>query len=273
MVEGNNFINGSIRIGSEINDNVNVVAFCLGFLYTIIFWSYTTEKKLWKLLLVVILVAISFFTGSKKTIVILLMNLIMYLLLEKGKVNKWFKVFFALVIIANLIFNIEPLYNVIGRRLENMYYTISDKNETLVYSYSTNVREKMITEGFNLFKENPIIGGGWGFFATRTHYGFNYSHNNYIEILCSFGLVGFIIYYMYHLKILKASIISIRKKSYYYKESILSLVFIIMTLILDWTAVTFSAQCVWYLPIIVSSAILSNYYDIKKEEEKNENIN
>lgn len=47
-----------------------------------------------------------------------------------------------------------------------------------------------------------------------------------------------------------------RKNSNYYDITVLAFVLSLMILLIDWVAVTFSAQCIWYLPLTISSAIL-----------------
>ncbi len=57
-----------------------------------------------------------------------------------------------------------------------------------------------IAEGWQGFLDNPIFGHGINSFR---HYFGQYAHNNFIELLFSVGIIGFIIYYSIHLSILK----------------------------------------------------------------------
>jgi len=55
-------------------------------------------------------------------------------------------------------------------------------------------RTGMYKRGFELFTEHPIAGIGLGQFRIVSGFG-HYSHSDYIEILCSTGLVGFLLYF------------------------------------------------------------------------------
>ena len=50
----------------------------------------------------------------------------------------------------------------------------------------------MIHDAINLWADSPIIGNGLA--AFEQIYG-HYSHNNMTELLASFGIVGFVLYY------------------------------------------------------------------------------
>ncbi|MGH0052900.1 MAG: O-antigen ligase family protein, partial [Sphaerochaetaceae bacterium] len=52
----------------------------------------------------------------------------------------------------------------------------------------------MIQDGWQMFLENPLFGKGLNAFREIVDYKM-YSHNNYIEILVSWGIVGFLWYY------------------------------------------------------------------------------
>ena len=52
----------------------------------------------------------------------------------------------------------------------------------------------MMEFGWELFKERPVHGYGMNNFSQK-YYLNTYSHNNYIELLVSCGIVGFALYY------------------------------------------------------------------------------
>lgn len=86
------------------------------------------------------------------------------------------------------------LYNSIGLRFINR---VSISN-----------RELYIVKGLEFFLGSPLWGHGENSFATLIvpyHGSQIYSHNNYIELLTNFGLIGFTWYYYYFGKTLKTS--------------------------------------------------------------------
>lgn len=266
--EGSNILQGGTRIGDSLSGNVNTVGYNFGIIITVIMWSYIHEKRIWKLLMFAIFTVAMLLTGSKKTIIILILNLIMYCFLEKKHISKWLKIVIIILTLYYLVFNISYMYNIIGVRIENMFETLLGSNTDGNYSYSTEIREKMIEEGINLFLKKPIFGGGWNYYWANTVYEYEYSHNNYIEILCSFGIIGFFVYYYKHISNFICIIKNVKLKEYVNKEkNIIALIFLIMSLALDYAAVTFSAQVIWYIPIITSSILLENIDEERKENE------
>ena len=260
------FFAGGMRIGSALSGNVNTVGYNFGFISTMIMWWYCKDRKAWKLLLFTAFSIIMLLTGSKKVIIILVLDLIMMFMFEKGKASRWLKIgilFFAGVYI---IFNVPYVYNIIGVRIESMFSTMFAKSSSISYSYSTDIRNEMITEGFMLFKSKPFFGGGWNYFYANTSSTFEYSHNNYVEMLCSFGVFGFILFYSRHVKHLIFTLKRVFKNNYVlFDYVIIAFICTILALTLDWAAVTFSAQSVWYLPVITSAAFVDKVTDSERE--------
>jgi len=60
---------------------------------------------------------------------------------------------------------------------------------------SANVRMSMITEGWKIFKDRILFGYGATNYSVVSRFG-TYAHNNFIEVLVDFGLVGFVLYYL-----------------------------------------------------------------------------
>ncbi len=121
----------------------------------------------------------------------------------------------------------------------------------------------------NMFKEHPIIGSGGNSFITRmrligyTHIA--YSHNNYTEMLCTLGIIGFIIYYSKWLLTL-FKLLKINKKNKNNKikdkKAILFLVIIVLFLILDYGSVSYVLEFNMFMLCLIDM-----YLSI--EEEKN----
>jgi O-antigen ligase len=59
-----------------------------------------------------------------------------------------------------------------------------------------------VQTGLELFAESPIVGHGMGQFASLSGFGI-YSHNNYIELLVSGGLLAICIFYSMHFLIIR----------------------------------------------------------------------
>lgn len=256
--ESANIISGGQRIGDTLSGNVNTVGFNLGFISILVTWSYCLYKKGYKVFLIAILMIFMVLTGSKKALLIIILDLLLIFIYNYKKASTWLKIAFVLAVGIYIIFNVPYFYDILGSRVESMFSTmILGKTPTNLYSYSTDMREYMIREGFHMFQKKPFFGGGWNYFAanTRTHY--EYSHCNYVELLCSFGLFGTLLFYS---KPLSNLFYIIRQKAIKYDETkdlaILSIALIAEMAVADWATVTFSGQSAGYVPILLSCVLI-----------------
>lgn len=260
--EGQTILLGTARIGNSMSGNVNTVGYNFGIISLFVMWWYCNEKKSYKLLIFSAFAAMMLLTGSKKTLIILAIDFGMLFSLERKNASRWIKLGFVISFLLYLIFNVPALYEIIGSRVESMFETMIYGQSAKIYSHSTDVRDEMIKEGFQLFLTKPIFGGGWNYFWSRTIYGYEYSHNNYIELLCSFGIVGALLYYSKQVGNAVSLVLNRRILGLVDKNLLaLAISFCLVTFLIDWAAVTFSVQCVFYLPVICASAILENLFD------------
>jgi O-antigen ligase len=87
----------------------------------------------------------------------------------------------------------------------------------------------------------PIFGGGWFYFSEYSGMG-TYSHNNFLELLVTYGIVGFFTYYSMFFKVL------LKLKKMYKRDNYAKLLvtMIIIILINDFAAVSFSFNILNY---------------------------
>lgn len=257
VLEKDNILMGTNRIGDSLSGNVNTVGYNFGIISTVIMWSYCKEKKNYKVFLFVLFSIFMLLTGSKKTLVILVIDILILFFYERKQLSGWLKIIMMVIVGIYIIFNVPYFYDIIGLRIEGMINTLLFGKASKFYSYSTDVRDEMILEAFHLFLNKPIFGGGWNYFYSKTIYVYEYSHCNYTEMLCSFGLIGTILYYSKHLSNIKIAL-KYRKTQIAQKRDlvVIAVAFSVEALILDWGAVSFSAQSIWYVPVIFGSAAI-----------------
>lgn len=105
---------------------------------------------------------------------------------------------------------------------------------------STNIRSAMIVDGLNLWKEKPLLGYGVNQYRYKSVYN-TYSHNNYIELLASGGLIVFVTYYgILFLLLVKARRIRGQAKA-------LVVFSIMLLLVWDITMVSYASKINWLL--------------------------
>jgi hypothetical protein len=256
--EGSLILLGTMRIGNRMSGNANTVGYNFGIISLFVMWWYCNEKKWYKLMLFAIFAVVVFLTGSKKALILLLMAFILLFGYSSDHAGRWLKLGIGFAAIVYIVFNVQLFYDIIGFRVEAMFSTILYGKNSALYSYSTDVRLKMIQEGFQIFLKTPIFGGGYNNFYANTTFRYDYSHNNYIELLCTFGLFGTLIYYSKHFSNLVFLLKKVVKSHRTDKDILFPLSLTIAILLLDWAVVSFSAVCVWYIPVIVSSVLVEN---------------
>lgn len=158
------------------------------------------SKKIFQFFLILFFTICIFLSGTRKILIGIAVFILFYIILKNKKdVLKAFKKIALLVLMAVVcyfcIMNIDFLYDVFGSRVES---AIGFINGTAIDA-SIRDRNAMIDYGFSEFLKHPIKGNGSNYF----HYGFNlyygqdlYSHNNFIELLCNLGFIGFGLYYL-----------------------------------------------------------------------------
>ena len=239
---------GEDRIGVDtINEmwNANNIGLkmCIGFAISLYF--LTKQRKLFEKIIyiasAVFFVFVALFTGSRKALLMIMALLVIFYWLKAKKHRILIFILACGVAVAlyYLVMTVEPLYNVLGSRMEELVKGVFGGGTT---EGSFNVREKMAQLGINWFWEKPFFGYGLGNYSML--YGaltgkYTYSHNNFVEMLVSGGLVGFIIYYSIY-----AFIFIKLLKSIFIKRDVLSIVLFsinIIALILQVGLVSYSS--------------------------------
>ncbi|OPZ24576.1 MAG: hypothetical protein BWZ03_00118 [bacterium ADurb.BinA186] len=184
------------RIG-DLFSNVNRVgdSFGISFAATIVLLFFFKPKKLviriglW--IVAAVFAVFSAFTGSKAAILLDAVSLLaaVYVLLGSSK-RIWFLVFtFASFFLLLGLSKIPALDSVFSRFTDMFYFLLGDSRE----DPSSAERLSMFAQGFYYFGQRPLFGFGIGGFKYVGSYGV-YSHNTISELLCDFGIFGFLTY-------------------------------------------------------------------------------
>lgn len=203
LLSVNFFLNSTAENGRySVGVNENVMGMTAAYLYGVLLYGAKDAKwKKWYLNLLVVLVAvITLLTGSRKALIMLLLFSFAYVFFWKPEKNmskfigRMIGTLAICIMVIVLLMKVEVLYNSIGNRLESLYMQWVHGEEADASAIS---RERMIEIGTKLFKMEPLLGFGHNAFKYATRYTyFTYSHNNYIEILCSLGICGLTIFYV-----------------------------------------------------------------------------
>lgn len=243
------------RIGASIaGENVNIVAMNMSFSFPA--WLYlfkeskSKKSKIFCLISIVLTVSVSLLTGTRKLLLYYITVFAIYVFLSGSiRLKKILIGMLVLAIAYYCVMNIEPLYYLIGHKIDFM----GNASAAHMYDHSDATRKVLINEGMSLFYNHPIFGIGYG--NTLSILGL-YTHNNYVEILASGGIIGFAIYYsMYAYTLIKS--VRYRKKSplaLYVFASVIGL------LVLEYFQVTYLYGMPWMF-IAIATTYCERLYD------------
>ena len=245
------------RIGySVMIGNPNSAASLLSiFVFFIIFKTKKT-KSVKDLLALLLCIMIIFATGSKKAIVVVAIALMMFLF-KNGQLVKKRLLYFgiATVIAIAVCFMVPVLYDNVARRFLSLFGELGIIN--FRSDHSSELRTQYTDKAIELWKNNIIFGGGYDNFRINSGYA-TYSHNNYVELLSSVGIVGTIYYYAYYIYLLAKQFV---KKN---MQSVLCILFIVSTLISDVGSVIFSTYPMYYIMLMILGKEIE-HKDIEEE--------
>ena len=190
---------GEQRIGSLINNANAIGLFLAGAILSCIYFLFSKNKsKIFKIIIassILILGIMLLLTGSRKSFIFATAGIVFFLLLYYKKTNIVNKIFvyilliFGIIVIINIMRTV-PIFSSIYERFELLFKGFFG-NEVV---YETDqMRKYMISEGINQFLNHPFFGNGTG----RSYVIFGtYSHNNFVELLMNYGIVGFSLFYI-----------------------------------------------------------------------------
>jgi len=222
--------------------NVNVIAMFIAFACTIqVSQLLHKRSKLAALFMIPCIIVISA-TQSKKALIALILGAIgVYLVNKLNKKNalKSIRVILTVSAIGIVIFySISTIsaFSGIYERMQSLFNSFSGEGNV---DASTEQRNEMIAVGWEWFLKYPLGGVGIGcpHILNAQYVGHDtYLHNNFVELLCGVGIIGFIIFYSRYLYLFY----NLLKYRHADREMAnICLVLLIISLILDWGMVSY----------------------------------
>lgn len=185
---------GLIRLGDEIygsamefSGGITISAYCCLFL-----WK--RESKKMYLILFLMFLTICALSGSRTAIIYPFLFLFVLLFCYKQKIKQLLMNILLLSIAAlgllYIVLNLPVFYDVVGHRVETL---LDDKTDDESYMERKEMKEYAIA----FWIEKPFLGWGVNGFSKK-YAAINkpvYSHCDYTEILCCYGIIGAILFY------------------------------------------------------------------------------
>lgn len=193
--------NKNIRFGNEINQaNLFGIQHSMTAMIAFYYLFYRKRFKIFHIVILSLAFLFAMSSGSRKALLIVCIG-VLFLTYKRYGMRQVYKVI-ALVLVLSVVFVsiIQlPMFETINHRMEMLKKNLFDGGGG---DSSSEIRMNMITDGWEIFKERILLGYGGRNYAIVSRYR-TYAHNNFIEILVDFGLIGFVLYYMNYWNALK----------------------------------------------------------------------
>lgn len=187
------------RIGGDfLNENTfgtymaNAFFCCL-----VMFGKLKSQRPVFAIALLLIspfFIVMCLLSVSKKAILYIIFGfaiLLLFLLRNYHGGRKIIALYISVLAIAVIYYLIMyiPAFRSVSLRFSSLFDHLSDSS---LGSSSDRDRDKMISIGLSAFINSPIFGNGTAYSSTL--FGV-YAHNNFVELLMNYGIIGFSIYY------------------------------------------------------------------------------
>lgn len=184
------------RLGRLFGDE-NDIAIFMSFGLVMSFYAFLESKsfygKCFSLILFLIFGLCGISSGSKIFILIVLVCCCLIIFLHFGLKKWWASVLVFCIFIGMFVFLIRmPFFETLRARLDSFIsslFKIGNNNGTS-NNASTIDRLNMFFCGMQMFLRKPLFGYGILGFSNFGNINNGWSHNNFSETLCNFGLVG-----------------------------------------------------------------------------------
>lgn len=246
-----------IRVEGMVG-NPNALSIFLSFTAFVMLFAPLKFPKITKLLAAYFIFYSLVFTGSRKGLMlaamIILYGIISYAAAMKN--SRGVIAFFAVGALACMA-AVPYFYNL---SQETSDVAVVSRTQHLLNGQH-NVRFDMIAEGFRLWTLKPLTGWGAGQFAQLTVFQI-YSHNNYVETLANYGLIGLFFYYGFYFSLIKKAIGKLFSRARQALEKQMSgagLYMLLMFLISEWGLVTIGSKSAWIFIGIAAYFIINEH--------------
>lgn len=181
----------------------NILAYIMAVITVICFFFSNVMKRKVYYYIMILPVLMLLATGSRRALISLILGIVILSILEGNGIKKIKNLMLASIVIIIIRELLDvAFFSSMNQRLSTLIQGLVGNTG---FSASDESRFSMIKLGLDMFFEKPLLGHGAGAFKETSGFG-KYSHNNYIELLVNFGMVGFCLYYYVIISKLKTAL-------------------------------------------------------------------
>ncbi len=237
-----------MRLDNEFS-NVNAIAMAAAISCMFQWNELLHRRNIWSSVFMIPAVILITATQSRKAFILLIAGIVLVYIVktmgQKGFAKKILKLLFYMLLLAvamQLLFRL-PIFSGSLERMEQMLNFWSNEGEV---DHSTLLRNNLMELGLEWFKKYPIGGIGMGnphILAGQYLKFDSYLHNNFVELLCGGGIIGFGLYYSMY-AYLAYTLFKYRNADR--EAAYLSLIWLSLMLIMNYGMVTYYSKLQWY---------------------------
>ena len=262
-----------IRLENEFA-NVNAIAMAAALSCMLQWYELTKRRNRVSAPLMIPAVILIMATQSRKAFVLLMAGIAgIYLVRtaqQKGIGRKLLKLLLYGVVgfvVLMLLFKL-PIFEGSLNRMQSALNFWRDEGKT---DHSTVLRNNMVQLGLDTFRQHPLAGIGIGCSHTLAAQYLNYDaylHNNFVEMLCGGGIIGFVLYYAMYFYLF-VGLFKYRKadnEAFY-----VALIWLTMMLIMNYGMVTYYSKLQWYylaIHFLNVNQLRKKYKEMNANEQK-----
>lgn len=251
-----------IRMANEFSNINSIGIFCaLGVVLQFERWVYNKKFEA-SIPFVLIPFFVAAFTQSRKAISLIVLGFAVIVILKNydnkniiKSITKIITFLLVFVITIYIIFQLD-IFSGLNQRLEQLFSFVIGSGDI---DSGTLKRKLMIDLGIKTRKKHPVLGIGLN--NTRiivmNAIGMDaYLHNNYVELLCATGIIGFFLYYNMYIYLIRNLIRNRNKNKRYFA---LGCMLLSISLMLDFGMVSYYSKF-WSLLLMFQ---FINVYNLK----------
>ena len=257
------------RLGRKISqENVFGMQLAITASISFFYWYIKGKNRLFYMSVMCVSFIIAMSSGSRKALIIFVLSVFYMIFMKYGKRQMYKSLVVFLVLFSIFISVIKmPIFKMVTERMEGVVHVLQNDSEQ---ESSAVKRNNFIKMGWDLFKENPLIGYGADNFRIASNTGV-YAHNNFIEILTDFGLIGFMLYYSLYILAYKNVNKENDDEGRFFKMFFIARLFIEIANVCYFDKLTWVYFAVWLVPCFEDNKYIREI--LKKQNENGEKTN
>lgn len=229
----------------------NILAYVMAIVVLVCFYKVINEKKLVFLVLMIPPIIVAIGTGSRRGLIAIAVSIVALIVFRDFNYKVLINIGAAILLIyLSYIILKQMNLGYVMERIESLLSLFSDGDDLIS---SDQGRMDMIRYGLQMFKEKPVFGNGADAFKHLSGYNI-YSHNNFVELLANYGIVGFALYYYVYLVLFK-KLIDIAKSGDDFAKFLLA--YIVMRIVSDFGNVSYYDRFTYIMLAVIISYILN----------------